>query len=229
MQQNQGMGDEVAGSGPSQGLQGSEQQRENPLSDEQLNMLKELYGLDKPWYEAYIYWLWDVVRLDFGMSTRYYEPVIDMLVERLPVSAYYGILTFLITYLVCIPLGIAKAFKHKSAFDNTTSIFTFLGFAIPGYVAAVVLMVVAGAKLEWFPISGFTSDDTSEMSSLELIGDVIYHSILPMTALSCGQLCHHHLCHEILSDGTDGRRLCAHCCCEGSSSKTSCYSSRTPK
>lgn len=154
------------------------------LSEDQLQILKEFYGYDKPWYTAYWLWLNKVIRLDFGNSTRYQEPVWDMIKERLPVSNYYGIMTFLITYLVCIPLGIARAFKHGSAFDITSSILTYIGYAIPSYVVAIVLLVTFGAKLEWFPMMGFMSEDLygEPLGSFAVIKSILYHSILPMIA-----------------------------------------------
>ena len=157
-----------------------------PLSPDQLKQVEEYYGFDKPWYEAYVYWLWDVVRFDLGTSTRYNDPVIDIITDRLPVSTYYGVMTLIITYLVCIPLGILKAIKHNTTFDNVSSILTFLGYAIPSYVVAVIVMVTFGANLEWFPLGGFMSDDYYDMSVFEKIVDILYHSILPLTAYVAG-------------------------------------------
>ncbi|MCY4443482.1 MAG: ABC transporter permease subunit [Proteobacteria bacterium] len=156
------------------------------LSDEQLDALKARFGLDKPWYVAYFYWLWDFVNLDFGESTRYYDSVWGMLVERLPVSAYYGFFTFLIMYLVSIPLGIFKSLVHNSWFDTLSSMAIFLGFAVPGYVVAVVLLVYPASRWEWFPLGGFISDDISEMSKWQVVKDVVDHSILPMIAYLLG-------------------------------------------
>ena len=186
--QQQAMGEGEGGGGMSGGGGGPGSESRGSLSEEQMQQLKEFYGFDKPWHVAYWEWLNKLIRLDFGYSTRYSTPVLDMLKERLGVSAYYGILTFLITYLVCIPLGIAKAFKHGSFLDVSTSIFTFIGFAIPSYVVAIVLMVVFGANLEWFPMGGFVSDEAYDLppTSLKRILDVIYHSILPMISYLIG-------------------------------------------
>lgn len=158
----------------------------SPLSPDQIAQLEKFYGFDKPWYEAYVHWLWDVVRLDLGTSTRYNDEVIDIISERLPISTYYGIMTLIITYIVCIPLGIAKAIKHNTTFDNVTSILTFLGYAVPSYVVAVILLVTAGANLEWFPLGGFMSDDYYDMTLFEQAWDILYHSILPLTAYVAG-------------------------------------------
>ena len=156
------------------------------LSDEQLQQLKEFYGLDKPILVSYIELLGRLIRLDFGESTRFYIPVWDLIKQKLPISTYYGIMTFFITYLVCIPLGIAKALKHKSLFDSYTSIFTFLGYAVPSYIVAILSMVFLGARLEWFPMGGFMSENTYGMSKFQIAIDIIYHSILPLIAYLIG-------------------------------------------
>lgn len=162
--------------------------QDTPLSEEQIEQLKEHFGLDKPWIVAYINWLWMFVRLDFGESFTYYVPVVDLIIERLPVSAYYGVFTFILIYIVCIPLGIAKALRHKTKFDTITSILTFLGYAVPSYVIAVILMVFLAGRLEWFPLGGFVSDEVlfSNPSPWDLIIDVLYHSILPLISYLMG-------------------------------------------
>lgn len=188
--EHRNMGAEEGGSmGVGMGASGvGESGSRGSLSEEQLQDLKELYGLDKPWIIAYWQWLGNILRLDFGYSTRFHDPVIGHITERIGVSAYYGFMTFFITYLVSIPLGIAKAFRHGSFFDIITSIFVFLGYAIPSYVVAVILLVTFGATLGWFPMGGFMSDDSYgvSLSPLQMIVDVVYHSILPMIAYLVG-------------------------------------------
>ena len=186
MQQQSSMMDGDQG-GPAGGV-GAGHSEDSPLSEEQIEILKEHFGLDKPWIVAYVDWLWKFVRLDFGESFTYYLPVLDLIVERLPVSAFYGIVTFLISYLVCIPLGILKALKHKSHFDTITSIITFVGFSVPNYVIAVVLMVFMGGYLQWFPLGEFVGEGVSleENTLLEVVGSVIYHSILPFMSYMAG-------------------------------------------
>ena len=106
---------------------------------EQLAQLTEYYGFDKPLPVAYASWLWDVVRLDFGESFRYSEPVLRVIGDRLPVSIYYGLITAFLTYGICIPLGILKAIKHRTNVDNLTSILIFVGYAVPGFALGAVL------------------------------------------------------------------------------------------
>ena len=92
---------------------------------------------------------------DLGKSFRHGEPVMDVMAQRLPVSTFYGVLTFIFTFLVCVPLGIAKAMKHNTWFDNGSSVFIFMGYAVPGYVLGALMMVFLAARLEWFPTGGF--------------------------------------------------------------------------
>ncbi|KXI22916.1 hypothetical protein AS132_11095 [Photobacterium sanguinicancri] len=124
----------------------------NALSDDQIAELNAFYGLDKPVFEAYTEWLSKLVVLDFGESTRYYEPVWDMIAERIPVSAFYGGMTFFISYFISIPLGYFKAMRHGSVFDSSSSILIFVGYALPGYVVGILLITLFSYHLEWFPM-----------------------------------------------------------------------------
>lgn len=150
------------------------------LSDDQIAELNEFYGLDKPIPEAYWQWLTKLVHLDLGESTRYYEPVTDMIAERIPVSLFYGAMTFLISYLISIPLGYFKALKHGSVLDGASSIFIFVGYALPGYVIGVLLLSLFSFHLEWFPMGGFVSDDFEDFTLFEQIKDLLWHAALPL-------------------------------------------------
>ena len=122
------------------------------LSEAQLKKLQEYYGFDKPVLESYVDWLGKVVQGDLGSSYRYNEPVWDVIRDRFPVSLYYGLVTLVITYIVCIPLGVLKAIKHKTVVDNVTSILIFVGYAIPGYALGSLLLLYFSVRLEWFPM-----------------------------------------------------------------------------
>jgi len=156
------------------------------LSEEQMQQLREYYGFDKPVLVSYGEWLWKVLKFDLGDSTRFNEPVWDIIKERLPISAFYGIATMLITYLVSIPLGIFKAIKHNSVFDNLSSVVVFVGYAIPGYVVGITLLYTFASYFEWFPMEGFYSDDFEDLNGGQQILDVLYHSVLPLTAYVMG-------------------------------------------
>jgi len=156
------------------------------ISDDQLELLKEYYGFDKPMLESYVIWLGKVARGDLGESYRYNEPVLDVISERFPISLYYGIVTLIITYAVCIPLGILKAIRHKTVVDTVTSMLIFTGYAIPGYALGSLLLLLFSVKLDWFPMGGFVSYDFTELSLGEQIVDLLQHSVLPLICYLIG-------------------------------------------
>jgi len=156
------------------------------ISNAQLEELKAYYGFDKPALVSYGLWLGKVVRGDLGQSYRYNEPVWNIIKSRFPVSLYYGLITLVITYAISIPLGILKAIRHRSLVDNATSIFIFMGYAVPGYVLGALLLLFFAARLEWFPMGGFTSYDFSDLSLGGKIWDLIRHSTLPLICYLVG-------------------------------------------
>ncbi len=121
-----------------------------------------------------------VLQGNLGRSYKYNEPVAAMMLERLPVSLYLGLLGALVTYLVSIPLGVAKAVRHKSAFDSVSSILIFTGYAVPGFALGAVLLVYLGARLEWFPLYGLTSPGFEGMPFGEQVRDLLSHTALPL-------------------------------------------------
>lgn len=156
------------------------------LSEEQLQQLKEYYGFDKPPLISYFHWLGKVLTGDLGSSYRYNEPVWNIIRERFPISIFFGVWTLIITYGVCIPLGIIKAINHRTLVDSSTSILIFTGYAIPGYVLGALLVVFLGARMEWFPMSNFTSYDFDELSLWGKIKDVAHHAVLPLCSYLIG-------------------------------------------
>ncbi|MDB9822375.1 ABC transporter permease subunit [Deltaproteobacteria bacterium] len=172
-----GMGGGMGSSSPAQS---------QPLSEDQIKELEKYYGFDKPVLVSYVLWLKKVLQLDLGNSTRYYDPVWDIIKSKLPVSLFYGIMAMILTYSVCIPLGIIKAIKHKTVMDNTTSIIVFIGYAIPNYVIAVILLILFSSWLDIFPLGGFTSDNFADLSFIKKIWDVAYHAVLPLISYMAG-------------------------------------------
>ena len=166
--------------------QGYSRMNEVPLSAEQLQDLKSFYGFDKPVVVSYVYWLKNIVLLDLGTSTRYYEPVWEIVRSKLPVSLFYGIMAMILTYAVCIPLGVLKAIKHRTALDNVSSILVFVGYAIPNYVVAIILLLVFSSWLDIFPLGGFVGNNFHELSLFGKIGDIFYHAALPLVAYMAG-------------------------------------------
>jgi microcin C transport system permease protein len=152
------------------------------LSPNQLEDLKAYYGFDKPIIVSYFTWLKKVLTLDLGTSTRFNEPVWDVIKSRFPISIFYGLATMVLTYLVCIPLGIYKAIKHKSLVDNISSIFVFIGYAIPNYVVGIGCIYLFASYFEVFPLGGHISEDFEEFTFIEQIIDVLWHATLPLIA-----------------------------------------------
>jgi microcin C transport system permease protein len=173
-------GDQVSLQSNNQGIAGS------TLSEDQLQQLREYYGFDKPIFVSYVIWLGEVLQLNLGYSTRYGESVWESIKQRLPISIYYGFMTLILTYAVCIPLGIVKAIKHKTSLDNISSILVFVGYAIPGYVVGIIAITVFAFYLEWFPLSGFVSNNFDDLSLFGKIKDILHHSVLPLIAYMSG-------------------------------------------
>ena len=157
-----------------------------PLSEEQIQELKRYYGFDKPVLVSYFLWLGKVLTGDLGTSTRYYDPVWDMILDRIPVSLYFGLISMVIVYGVCIPLGIAKAIRHKSAFDNISSVVVFIGYAVPGWVIGVLMLVLFASHWEFFPLGGMISDGFEDFDLIRKGLDIIWHTVLPLLAYVLG-------------------------------------------
>ena len=156
------------------------------LSEDQMAQLKAYYGFDKPVLVAYVEWLGKVLVLDLGTSTRYNDPVWDTIKDRFPISIFYGVATLILTYGICIPLGIVKAIRHRTAFDNVSSAAVFFGYAIPNYVVGIGLLALFAAHLEWFPLGSFVSDDFDTLSTMGKVIDVLWHAALPLLAYMAG-------------------------------------------
>ncbi len=157
-----------------------------PLSEEQIQKLKAYYGFDKPLLTSYFIWLSKVLQGDLGISTRYQDPVWDMIKEKIPVSLYFGILSLFAIYGVCIPLGMAKAVRHKTGFDNITSMIIFTGYAIPGWVAGVFMLVLFSSRFDVFPLGGLVSEFFDDMSLFEKSMDILWHTFLPIISYVIG-------------------------------------------
>lgn len=157
-----------------------------PITEEQINALKAYYGYDKGPIEGYFHWLGNILRGNLGDSTRYGVPVAELIANRLPVSAFYGLASFLLIYGVCIPLGILKAIQHRTWVDNATSVLIFAGYAIPGYAMGALLLVFFAGQLGWFPVRGFVSDEFDQLDLAGKAWDLLRHAVLPLTAYLVG-------------------------------------------
>lgn len=169
------------------GDQGAYQGRRG-LDPKFVEELRKLYGFDQPWHVRFLDMMRNYAVFDFGNSFFKDRPVIDLILERMPVSISLGLWAFVITYLICIPMGIAKAVRDGSRFDVLTSAAILIGAAIPGFLFAILLIVVfaGGRYLDWFPLAGLVSDDWDAMSWPARILDYFWHLALPLTALLIG-------------------------------------------
>lgn len=152
------------------------------ISEEVLEALKQQYGFDKPLHVRYFIWLKNIVTLNFGESFVYEEPVISVIASKFPVSLQFGIFSLLLTYLVCIPLGVAKAVKNNTPFDSISSFILFVLYSVPPLMLGVLLIVyfAGGSYFSWFPIEGAYSSNYESLSFGEKILDRIHHFILPL-------------------------------------------------
>jgi microcin C transport system permease protein len=151
--------------------------------------LEKQFGFDKPAHERFFKMVWDYARLDFGRSFFRDASVIDLIKEKLPVSISLGLWMTLIAYAISIPLGIAKATRDGTSFDVWTSAVIVIGYAIPGFLFAVLLVVLFAGGSFWqiFPLRGLTSPNFDELSTLGKIGDYLWHITLPVAAMVISQ------------------------------------------
>ncbi len=160
------------------------------LDQEKVDRLKELYGFNKPPIERFLHMMKDYLFFDFGSSYYYHTSVAQLVISRMPVSMSLGLWSFLIVYGACIPLGIAKAVRDGSRFDIISSTAILIGYAIPGFVLAIVLIVLFGGGSFWsvFPLRGLISDNWVQLSLIGKITDYLWHMVLPITASAVGSL-----------------------------------------
>jgi peptide/nickel transport system permease protein len=162
----------------------------NPnVNEEAIKRIRAHYGLDQPWHVQYWKWLRNMLMLDFGRSfAPDNRPVIDKILERIPITLTISALALLIEFSVAVPLGVMSAVWQDSIFDKATTVFVFLGFAIPGFWLALLLMILFGVQLGWLPISGFRSLNFQDLSFFGQILDIAKHLVLPLFVTAFGGL-----------------------------------------
>ncbi|KQX87528.1 microcin C ABC transporter permease YejB [Variovorax sp. Root473] len=156
------------------------------LDAKQVAEIKALYGFDKPAPERFWQMLKQFARFDLGKSFFQSKDVWQLIKEKLPVSISLGLWTFFISYLIAVPLGVAKAVRAGSRFDFFTTLLVLVGYAIPGFVLGVALLVIFGGQLQWFPLRGLTSPNWESLSWGARIVDYLWHITLPVTAMVLG-------------------------------------------
>ncbi|VVE01406.1 MULTISPECIES: microcin C ABC transporter permease YejB [Pandoraea] len=180
---HRGGGGEASGGGSGNNYRGR-----NGVDAQQLAQIKALYGFDKTPAERYWLMLKRFAQFDLGQSYFHHQSVWSLIVSKLPVSISLGLWTFFLTYLISVPLGIAKAVRNGSRFDTLTSLVVLVGYAIPGFVLGVLLLVLFGGGSFWqvFPLRELVSDNWAELSWPAKITDYLWHITLPVTASVVG-------------------------------------------
>ena len=176
---------ERAGGGGGPGGAGGYRGRQG-IDEKQIAEIRKLYGFDKPPTERFVQMLGQFARFDLGESFYQHKAVWELVKEKMPVSISLGLWTFFISYLIAVPLGVAKAVRAGSRFDLFTTLIVLVGYAIPGFVLGVALLVIFGGQLQWFPLRGLISPNWSELSLLGKVTDYLWHITLPVTAMVFG-------------------------------------------
>ncbi len=158
------------------------------LDAERLEKLKALYGFDKPVHERFVDMVGNYATFNLGDSYFHHKSVMDLVISKLPVSISLGLWTFFIVYLTSIPLGIAKAVRDGSHFDIASTTIVLIGYAIPGFVLGITLLVLFGGGSFWsvFPLRGLVSDNWDALSWIGKITDYLWHMTLPIIASVVG-------------------------------------------
>jgi microcin C transport system permease protein len=153
-----------------------------------VRQLEKQFGFDKPAWQRFVHMLRSYLVFDLGTSFYRDRPVLGLMLEKLPVSISLGLWTTLLVYLISIPLGVAKAVRDGTPFDVWTSAAVIVGYAIPGFLFAILLVVLfaGGSFVQWFPLRGLTSDTWALLSWPQRVLDYLWHIVLPVTALVVG-------------------------------------------
>jgi microcin C transport system permease protein len=153
-----------------------------------VRQLEKQFGFDKPAWQRFVHMMRSYAVFDLGTSFYRDRPVLSLMLEKLPVSITLGLWTTLLVYLISIPLGVAKAVRDGTPFDVWTSAAVIVGYAIPGFLFAILLVVLfaGGSVVHWFPLRGLTSDTWAQLSWPQRILDYLWHIALPVTALVVG-------------------------------------------
>lgn len=165
-------------------------QGDRGLDEERREQLKKLYGFDKPPVARFLSMMKSYLVFDFGTSYYHHKSVVDLVISKLPVSMSLGLWSFLLVYGICIPLGIAKAVGDGTRFDVLTSSVILIGYAIPGFVLGILLIVLFGGGSFWniFPLRGLVSDNWTELGFFAKISDYLWHMVLPIISSTIGSL-----------------------------------------
>lgn len=159
------------------------------ISQEEIANIKAYFGFDKPAYVRYLQWLGNICRGDFGNSYVYQKPVLEVILSKMPISIFFGLVSFVLSYAISLPLGVRKAITHGSLSDAISSALIFAGYVIPGYALGILLIIffAGGSYFDWFPIGGIVSPNFEHLSPVGKVLDFLHHMVLPLTCYMVGE------------------------------------------
>jgi peptide/nickel transport system permease protein len=162
------------------------------LSEAEIERLERLYGLDKPWYEAYWVWLGNVMQFDLGRSiSQNNAPVAGLIVERMGATLLLSLSSLMLTYLLAIPIGLWATVNSGSFAERTVSTLLYMLYSLPAFVGALFLQIILAVKLEWLPLFGMTSDNYESLSLPGKALDILWHAALPIACFTYGSLAYY--------------------------------------
>ena len=153
--------------------------------EEEARLMKE-YGISTNILADYGRWVSNMVRLDFGESNVYGVNVMKLILSKMPISIFFGLISMFAIYAICIPLGLTKAIKHRGFFDNASSLMIYFGYAIPGYALGALLVVFVASSWQLLPLGGFVSENFADLGFAARVADLLKHAILPMCCYLIG-------------------------------------------
>jgi len=153
--------------------------------EEEARLMKE-YGISTNILADYGRWFSNMIRLDFGESNVYSVNVLKLILSKMPISIFFGLISMFMIYAVCIPLGLTKAIKHRGLFDNASSLMVYFGYAIPGYALGALLVVFVASNWQLLPLGGFVGENFAQLGFMARVADLIKHAILPMCCYLIG-------------------------------------------
>lgn len=181
MQQQGGAG----GGGGAAATTGQPDGEEALTPEEEARLMKE-YGISTNIMADYGRWVSNMLKLDFGESNVYGVNVMKLILSKMPISIFFGLISMFVIYAVCIPLGLMKAIKHRGFFDNASSLVVYFGYAIPGYALGALLVVFVASTWQLLPLGGFVSENFAELGFGGRVADLLKHAILPMCCYLIG-------------------------------------------
>jgi len=171
---------DMATSDPSRGISAEDRQR-----------LEKIYGLDKHWTIAYGQWLGNLARLNFGQSISRKQPVVRLIGERILPTLLLSVSSLIITYLLCIPLGLWLTVRDGTVGERSVSTGLYMLYSLPSFVAALFLQLLLAVRLEWLPLMGMVSDDYEQLSLLGRTWDIFKHALMPAACFTYGSLAYY--------------------------------------